>query len=114
MARITNSCVVALDGNGNLIVADCGNHCSAVIITLTTSTVRLRPFVETVRCKRALVLNGKLFADRSEAAEWLRTVGEEFRTKYKDAFTTNGVDDHPSLTLTLTLTLTLALLAKAK
>ena len=62
---------MALDGNGNL-----------------------RPFVETVRCKRALVLNGKLFANRSEAAEaaeWLRTVGEEFRTKYKDAFTTHGV-----------------------
>ena len=65
--------------------------------------------VDTVRCERALVLNGKLFANRSEAAEaaeWLRTVGEEFRSKYKDAFTTHGVDDHRSLTLTLTLTLT--------
>jgi hypothetical protein len=27
-----------------------------------------------------------------KAVEWLRTVGEEFHTKYKDAFTTNGVN----------------------
>ena len=71
----------------------------------------------TVRSERVLVLRAKLFANRSEAAEaaeWLRTFGEEFPVQNKVAFTTNGVDDHPSVTLTLTLTLTLALLAKAK
>ena len=32
---------VALDGNGNLIVADCGNHCSAVIITVRNNAVSI-------------------------------------------------------------------------
>ena len=41
MARIINPCVVALDGNGNLIVADCGNHCSAVIITVRNNEVSI-------------------------------------------------------------------------
>ena len=41
MGRIINPCLVALDGNGNLIVADCGNHSSPVIITIRNNGVSI-------------------------------------------------------------------------
>jgi hypothetical protein len=38
---IMNPCVVALDGNGNLIVAECGNHSSPVIISVRNNAVSI-------------------------------------------------------------------------
>jgi hypothetical protein len=36
-----STCHTELNGNGNLIVADCGNHCSAVINTVRNNEVAI-------------------------------------------------------------------------